>query len=166
MTLDTNQGLDDQAEGEKGGWQELTLQESRSLLEGWFNNKMMVMMLLFHPRKGTGRDWREVRIRQLSFLEDIKNHFFRAEDRSREADRALTWLKRYFERYPESRTYGRISAAFKMQMRVYRGVGLRCPSVFEQLALDSKRTPSIFKAQIADSNSKEKEAPETRHASA
>lgn len=108
--------------------QEIKAQEALGLLEGWFNNKMMVVQFRIqyshiHVKKMAPVDVRE----QIIFLNDVQHHYLREGHDKKAYDNAAKWLKAFFRIYPKRITPKRTSKAWEMVKHIYEGFGMRFP---------------------------------------
>ena len=104
------------------------------LFTAYFNNRMMVLLLLIeHP--GISRDVLSVR-RQRFFLEDLYHHFLPSGCPSRYR-KAFEWLFRFLDIYPDV-TPRRIYEAIRMVGLIYEAFGLELPQRIEAVRLEKE----------------------------
>ncbi len=102
---------------------ELGEQEALTLLKGWFNNKMTIVLIMSqYPhlrRKGTRTD------NQLTFLDDLEHHYLRGGVDGKPYFGAIKWLKAFFRVYPVRITSERRGKALEMVKTIYSSFGFR-----------------------------------------
>jgi hypothetical protein len=102
-----------------GGNGDFLERKSREFFIGWFNNKMMLILLWIQsprPRSEASRT------KLIFFLDELYHHFM---SRSLQGDetRTIQWLKLFLARCPLVAPRHRLNA-FKMCARIYRAYGL------------------------------------------
>lgn len=112
--------------------QDMKAQEAFSLLKGWFNNKMTVVLFRVQCVSIYRKKIRPVDVReQVIFLNDLQHHFSRSGMPRGSYDQAIRWLKAFFRIYPMRISPERTAKAWEMIREIYRGFGLEFPSSFD-----------------------------------
>lgn len=95
--------------------------EVLSLFKGWFNNKMMIILLISQypnlKRKNNGM------MNQFAFLFDLEHHYLIETGRRRFCRNAIRWLKAFLKICPERISAARSQKAFAMIIQIYRSFG-------------------------------------------
>ena len=119
---------------ETGGKGELAGGKLNELFQAYFNNRMMVLLMMIeHP--GISRQALSVE-RQRFFLEDLYHHFL-PPDCETKYRRAFEWLFRFLKLYPHVGP-NRIYRGIQMVGLIYEAFGLRLSRRIEAVRLEKE----------------------------
>ena len=100
---------------------QLCEQEALSLLKGWFNNKMNIILIKSQYPKLERKPGTV--IHQISFLQDLEHHYLRPGIMEKQFLKATRWLKAFFQVYPNRISPKRSQKALVMIKIIYEVFG-------------------------------------------
>ncbi|GEM_PF-1947399 len=104
----------------------------KELFQAYFNNRMMVLLMMIeHP--GINRQPQSIE-RQRFFLEDLYHHFLPPHCEAKYR-RAFEWLFGFLKRYPDVKPH-RIYRGIQMVGLIYEAFGLELPKRIEAVRLE------------------------------